>query len=351
MEFWIDGALVVTDGSFPFEHHLVTPRLAQQTSFRLKARASDTGGNATWTTELIIPLLQDSSAPAVREVAPGANALISGTMSVIAFFTEPLDPTTLTNATFQLVRDGNDRILGTADDVLVTGDPPTFSTDSKGAYRLFANGLLSGNHRATLTTGIEDLAGNALPAAFTWDFAVYNPQGVDSDGDGLPDALEILLGLDPNKADTDGDGINDGDEDFDGDGLSNRGELILGTDLRDPDSDGDGIADGIEDPDLDRLTNGQEITAGTNPLVSDSDGDGFDDRDEVNPGGAVLSDPLDANSTPLREALIKITLRQDAPPALLLKRGFISVSVRNNASPESVAKKTSAKVISVKNNN
>jgi len=41
--------------------------------------------------------------------------------------------------------------------------------------------------------------------------AQYLPamEGVDTDGDGIPDALEKLLGTDPNKADTDGDGYND----------------------------------------------------------------------------------------------------------------------------------------------
>ena len=33
--------------------------------------------------------------------------------------------------------------------------------------------------------------------------------GVDSDGDGIPDAAEALLGTDPLVADTDGDGLND----------------------------------------------------------------------------------------------------------------------------------------------
>ena len=36
--------------------------------------------------------------------------------------------------------------------------------------------------------------------------------GQDSDGDGLSDAAEKILGTDPNKKDTDGDGYNDYDE-------------------------------------------------------------------------------------------------------------------------------------------
>ncbi len=85
----------------------------------------------------------------------------------------------------------------------------------------------------------------------------------DTDGDGLSDAEEALLGTDPLNPDTDGDGLLDGTEvdmamgtgcpdplnpDSDGDTLLDGEEVILGTDSCNTDSDGDGVPDNL-DPD------------------------------------------------------------------------------------------------------
>ncbi|MCZ6795303.1 MAG: hypothetical protein O7J95_16990, partial [Planctomycetota bacterium] len=83
--------------------------------------------------------------------------------------------------------------------------------------------------------------------------------GTDTDGDGIPDAVELENGLDPlNPADA--------DEDTDGDGLVNRDEFRARTDLRNPDTDGDGASDGRE-----------VLELGSNPRNPDTDGDGTPD--------------------------------------------------------------------------
>lgn len=84
----------------------------------------------------------------------------------------------------------------------------------------------------------------------------------DSDGDGLPDAVEGILGSDPADPDSDDDGILDGIEpeggaDTDGDGLLN---------LLDADSDDDGRPDGAEDANHNGLVDEGE----TDPLVADA---------------------------------------------------------------------------------
>lgn len=109
----------------------------------------------------------------------------------------------------------------------------------------------------------------------------------DSDGDGVSNADEKTLGLDPKNADSDGDGLDDGTEvggksdplkaDSDADGLNDGAETAAGSDPANADSDGDGLSDG------------DEVANGADPLVSDTDGDGYSDAAEVSAG----SDPAD----------------------------------------------------------
>ncbi len=106
----------------------------------------------------------------------------------------------------------------------------------------------------------------------------------DDDDNGVPDHLDPFGedGLDP-EADSDGDGINDGVE------------ILLGTDVLDPDSNNDGIDDGVAivlglspvyaDSDQDGISDVDELDMGTDPLSADSDGDGVSDAEEVEFGG------------------------------------------------------------------
>ncbi|SEW32175.1 Cellulose binding domain-containing protein [Ruminococcaceae bacterium KH2T8] len=97
-----------------------------------------------------------------------------------------------------------------------------------------------------------------------------NPNNPDTDADGLNDYLEIMVGYDPAKADTDDNGIADGDEDFDGDNVSNLVELSIGTEMMSEDTDCDGITDGNE-----------LYVYCSNPMNPDTDGDGIYDGDEL----------------------------------------------------------------------
>jgi Ca2+-binding RTX toxin-like protein len=140
---------------------------------------------------------------------------------------------------------------------------------------------------------------------------------LDSDEDGVPDYLEVVLGTDPEdpnsftdfELDSNEDGLPDVfDIDTDEDGLSDVIELILGTDPNDADTDGDGVADNIEvqigtdpltsdsaaDIDGDGLSNISEVNVYfTDPNNADTDGDSLSDGDEV---FVYLTDPLDSDT-------------------------------------------------------
>ena len=132
---------------------------------------------------------------------------------------------------------------------------------------------------------------------------------VDSDMDGLDDALEFDKGLNRLSGDSDGDLFSDmfeykysskgfdpldvdvpamgcsGHEDRDADGLRECEEAFIGTDPLLPDSDGDRIPDGVElrlgidpgihdthvDHDFDGILSGTEVRTGTSPQLSDEE--------------------------------------------------------------------------------
>jgi hypothetical protein len=165
-------------------------------------------------------------------------------------------------------------------------------------------------------------------------FSAVSAEPGDSDGDGLPDDIEIAIGTDPNNPDTDGDGTPDGEElthqvvyvtvkgqdgkgqdggvvvsvDSDNDGWTDEQEEQEGTDPNDPTSQppgspptsggggggssgggGGGSGGGTFRPpslggynptfdfDMDGLSNNDEEVLGTNPEDPDTDDDGIGD--------------------------------------------------------------------------
>ena len=101
--------------------------------------------------------------------------------------------------------------------------------------------------------------------------AVMGPGDIDSDGDGILDRDEALIGTDPYDPDTDKDGLGDGEEYF-----------TRKTDPLNPDSDFDGLLDGAE-----------VLTYGSDPLDPDTDKGGVSDGHEVMEDGTNPLDPAD----------------------------------------------------------
>jgi hypothetical protein len=118
--------------------------------------------------------------------------------------------------------------------------------------------------------------------------------GLDSDGDGLDNACECMLGTEQGNSDTDGDGLPDGYEDANGncrtDGLETQATRA--------DTDSDGVSDGDEvrngldplsrDTDTDGIDDGIEFMSCLDPTKADTDGDGIDDGvEDANKDGKI----------------------------------------------------------------
>lgn len=104
-----------------------------------------------------------------------------------------------------------------------------------------------------------------------------NPEQADSDGDALPDGWENDHGYNPTNRDTDADGVDDPDSDDDDDDLTALQEYNHGTDPQASDTDSDLLTDGVE-----------VNTTHTDPLKPDTDGDGAPDGWEYDHGYAPL---------------------------------------------------------------
>ncbi len=299
VEFYHDGQRFAVDGNFPFEGAFTAPQItATQATLRVQAKAVDTAGNQTLSEEFILELVPDATSPRLLRTVPDQSALLPELSSLLALFSEPLDPATVTESSVTLLRPGTDGVFGTADDAVVPGITLEVRESIPSLALTASEPLPPGSYRLRFAPPLADRAGNPLGAPVTVDLVVFNP-AIDADGDGLPDDVERLLGLDPLKADSNGNGVPDGAEDPDRDGLTSAFEIIFGTDPRRVDSDGNGLNDGDEDRDRDGLSERRELAAGTDPQRADTDGDGWPDEGEVTGG----SDPLNPLSRPFVGAL------------------------------------------------
>ncbi|MBL0062985.1 MAG: Ig-like domain-containing protein [bacterium] len=124
--------------------------------------AKDVAGNSlavdyvwSFTTEVTV----DITAPIVTSTVPinnATNASLNG--NITATFNEAIDPLTITTATMTL-RQGAYSVSGTVDYSGVTASfNPTNNLAASTVYP------------ATLTTGVRDLAGNALANNYVWSF-------------------------------------------------------------------------------------------------------------------------------------------------------------------------------------
>lgn len=82
VEFYLNGALMGSDGSAPYGYNWDTSALGNG-QYTLSAKAYDAAGNVG-VSEIVVSVAGDSSAPAVAVTAPANNATVSGLVTVTA---------------------------------------------------------------------------------------------------------------------------------------------------------------------------------------------------------------------------------------------------------------------------
>ena len=190
--------------------------------------------------------------------------------------------------------DGDGPLRGTDVEVFVPDADPATTTDPRDAD----------TDDGTVDDGVEDQNRNGAidPGETDPNDPSDDVPVLDSDGDGIPDDVEVVIGTDPNDADSDDDGLSDGAEDQDGDGVLDDGE----TDPLDADTDDDGVQDGTErgvtgddvgpDTDLDVFVPDADPATTTDPRDTDTDDGGVTDGGEdANGNGAIDAGETDPN--------------------------------------------------------
>lgn len=126
----------------------------------------------------------DVTAPTVTGTNPAHNAV--GVAVITASFNESLDPATVSASTLTLTGPGATAVSGT---VSYTSSP------SIARFTPAASLAAGTTYTATVTTGVEDLAGNALAAAYLWSFTTAATTGAQTAPDlGAAADFAVLAG-------------------------------------------------------------------------------------------------------------------------------------------------------------
>ena len=142
--------------------------LAPNTAYtaRIKPGVKDLAGNpqaANFVWSFTTAAATDTTRPTVISTVPadGATA-VAINQTISATFSEAMDPLTISAASFLLTGPGGAPVMGTV----------AYDVGSRIATLTPATGLApNAVYSATVTTGVTDLAGNALAANFIWSFA------------------------------------------------------------------------------------------------------------------------------------------------------------------------------------
>jgi len=125
----------------------------------------------------------DTTPPTVISTIPLNTAIgVAVNNAIAAVFSETLSPSTVNNATFT-IQQATTPIVGI---VTCSGVTATFTPSTILAF--------STAYTATITTGVKDLAGNAMTNNFVWSFTTGAPTGQSAVALGSAGTFTVLAG-------------------------------------------------------------------------------------------------------------------------------------------------------------
>jgi hypothetical protein len=156
--------------------------------------SSSTPGSGNTVTILERPGV-DLTPPTISYTNPASDERnVPITRNIVAVFSESIDVSTVNTSTFTLKDSRNNSVAGT---VTASGQTATFNPASDLSYETM--------YTATITTGVKDLAGNAMEADYTWSFTTMEevPEPVAANNrikPGSKDPVKIYIPAPPGGA-------------------------------------------------------------------------------------------------------------------------------------------------------
>lgn len=175
VEFYLDGAKVATDGNFPFEYRFNTPHTAVKSVLTLRAVALDTGGNATTSADIFVPVLPDLTPPDYIGVSPTNSATLDRVTTISITLNEPIDETGVSDGDVVVIGAGLDGTFDTADDRRMEGSVSIRNGHTGVVSWTTKIPLPADEYRVTVAPTFRDLAGNRVETEKSWRFTISPP--------------------------------------------------------------------------------------------------------------------------------------------------------------------------------
>jgi hypothetical protein len=201
VDLLVNGQVVQTSVSFPFNLSAVAPLITPQSStFTVQVRATDTGNVSTLSDPLTIDLLPDNAAPTLVSQTPTDLAMKTSTFrTVVLEFSKPMAESSLTPSTVQVL-DPNGQVVAPIGVSFLDGDSVAefqFNKFAPATYELLIHAAQI-NDRVGHALGAADLISHFTIEPYSIQFV---PKDATSNGFDLLDPLNWNLGRVPNKDD------------------------------------------------------------------------------------------------------------------------------------------------------